>query len=449
MRILLISSTAENYREELPPVPPLGLLHIASFIRSKGFDDIKVLNTEFSDEKKQVEYEISKADIVGVSSMTCQINYAFKVAELCRKYKKLSVIGGCHATCDDMNMLKHFDIVVRNEGEITFLEILQGKRLGNIKGISYRKGSKIMRNADREFINDINELPFPAWDMVDAKKYVYVTDFFDTPAATIVSSRGCPHACIFCCSPQTWKRRLRIRTAENVFNEILELHDKYGFKAFFFPDDFFTCSKERTLKLCDMILAKGLKIKWACMTRPNLDKKTVRRMKEAGCVRISIGVESASIRLLRIARKNYTPEQCYKVARTIADEGLIVHAYFIIGLPGETVFTFLKSLVFAKLLRVKDCQWTILTPFPGTEAYISNMVEIIEKDYTKWNYYNPVIRTGSLNPRMLRKMSQLAYIITSFPQKYWERYTNKMKRNLSGLNDAEILKIETEKRYRK
>ncbi len=456
MKILLISSTDENLETSLPQVPPLNLLYIASYIRCHGFSNIKVIDANFSDEKKEIEKEIQKADIIGVSAMTAQINYAYKIAGLCKKYGKMSIIGGCHATVEDKRILEDsaFDIVVRSEGEITFLELLNSienkRNWKNVIGISYKntKG-EVIRNVDRDFINDIDSIPFPAIDLINIKRYVFVNEYFVTPAATIITSRGCPYSCIFCCSPQTWRRRLRLRSAKNIFEEILEYHNKYGLDFFHFPDDFVTASRERIIDLCNLIINSNINIRWSCVTRPNLDLALLKLMKKGGCIRIAIGVESASRRLLERAKKNYTTRETYKSVRAARRVGIITNAYFIVGLPGETIWTYLHTLIFAILLRSNDYQWAIFIPFPGTEAYTKNLVEIIERDYTKWDYFTPVVRVGDLSPLKLNLMKEFAYIATSFPFRYWNRYVNKLRRNFFGLTPSEKLKKESWILYKK
>ena len=402
MRILFINP--QSLDPQALSVPPLGLLYIASFIRKNGFKDIEVVDDSLLKlPTERLEAKIKNADVIAVTGSTCQFKYAAEIAEICHKHNKLSIIGGPHATPIPEDILKNsrFDVVVRCEGELTFLDILRKfkeKDFSNIKGISYKKDGKIVHNEDREFIKDLDVLPFPARDLVHINDYPTqkLARFRYDRYTNLISSRGCLNACIFCSSPITWRRTIRLRSAKNVFEEILELHNKYGFKCLHFHDDTFTASRKRVFELCDMIIKEKLDLEWSCITRPDkTDYELYKKMAEAGCKQVDLGIESGSEKLLEIAKKNYNLKQIKDSLDSAKKAGLLRHGFFLIGLPGENIFTFLKTIAFAKSLNLDSSVWTVLLPFPGTEVFNNRLVKIIDADYVNWLYKKP-IRQGFL-----------------------------------------------------
>lgn len=404
------------------PLPPLGMLWVAAYLRQHG---IQVDAIDMSLEKDDAELlkKIEWADIVGISGTSShQFEDAKRIAALAQRSLKMTVFGGIHATVKDCESAKYFDVVVRGEGEETMLEICKQvghhpattSSFGYMRGITYRNRiGCIVQNPDRIQTKDIHSYPFPARDLIPPTRYPQrELTRFSGRYTSILGARGCPNKCIFCASPAMW-HGARLRSADNIYHEMIHVYKEYGIKNFHFHDDTFTLDESRVYRLCGLIVKGPYDFfRWSCITRPDkVNMKMMLYMKAAGCVQIEIGAESASNRLLRTARKGYTANQVKRAFQIARVAGLRSYAYFIIGLPGETVWTWLMTMLFAKRLKADSCVFTVLSPFPGTEAYEKNMVKILKRDC--WLYKEPVVQVGMLTPRMLAAMRKIADILVN------------------------------------
>ena len=412
MKILFVCPTSKGINAL--PLPPLGMLWIAAYVRKNGHE-VDAIDTYIDPNEELLIDRIKWSDIVGI---TCPSSHQFedakRIGDLCKKYNKPTLFGGIHATVLPEESAKHFDIVIRGEGENTVLEILNKGSWGDIDGITYKCGDEIINNPDRKFIGDLDSIPFPARDLIPPNRYPYRRlKRFDGRYTSILGGRGCPNKCIFCASPAMW-RYARLRKAEYIFKEMMEIYNNWGIKNIHFHDDTFTLDRKRVIKLCDLIIESGIDFKWSCITRPDkVDKELLEKMKAGGCVQIEIGAESASDKLLRIANKQYTSTQVKEAFRLANEADLTTYGYFLIGLPGETLFTWMKTILFAKSLNLDSSVFTVLSPFPGTKAYEDEMVTILERDC--WLYKRPVIRVGILGPRMLSCMRKIADVLVNGP----------------------------------
>lgn len=421
MRVLFINPKSSN--NDALPLPPLGLLSLTSYTRQRGYRNIKVIDN--NRENRPLDFligEIQKTDIVALTGTTSQFKQGGNIASLAKKYHKTVVFGGPHVSFLGERCLQDndIDIAVIGEGEVTFYEILEairkGKNFSNIKGIIFKEGKKIVKNNERPLVADLDELPFPSRDLVPITKYsTKELKRFSGYYTHIMSSRGCSGKCIFCSSPKMWKY-VRLRSAQNVFKEMMELHDIYKIRNIHFQDDAFTISKKRVEVLCELISKSQVGFKWSCQARPDsVDYPLLKRMKNAGCVQIEFGVESGESSIIKRAQKGYTKFEISKACNDAKKTGLLIHGFFIVGLPGETLLSWAKSIIYARSLKLDSYVWTILVPFPGTKIFEEKMVEIVKLDYLEWRYKNPVIRSGMLGPRSLKTMRKIADIMCNGP----------------------------------
>lgn len=419
IKILLINPKSGN--QDALPIPPLGILYLAAYARGKGYRKIEVIdNNRENIPVDELTDRIKAADIIGLTGTTSQFRQAKEIAALAKKYHKLVVVGGPHATALPEEVLKNseIDIVVIGEGEVTFYEILEaivaGRGFSDIAGIIFKNNNGIIKNKDRAFIGNLDELPMPARDLIPLVEYPQrELKRFSGKFTHMMSSRGCSGKCVFCSSPMMWKYP-RFMSAARTFAEMKEIYDKYGIKNIHFQDDSFTMIRARVNELCDLMIKSGLGFKWSCQARPDcVDYELLKTMAQAGCVQIEFGVESGSQRLLKSAVKGYTKQQIKKAFSEAKRAGLTTYGFFIIGLPGETLITWLESIIFAKSLKLDNCVWTILVPFPGTRVFVDKMVEIMDPDYLNWRYKNPVIKVGIFTPRILFIMRRIADILTN------------------------------------
>jgi radical SAM superfamily enzyme YgiQ (UPF0313 family) len=375
MNILLIHPKL-NY----VPFPrfPLGLGYIASALRDVGHS-IEVIDLNAQSELENCLGERirkSNFDLVGLTAMITQFK---EVKRLCSLIKDASgskiVMGGGLASAVSEMLLKETktDIVVMGEGEKTIVELAEkiahGQSIKNISGIAYREGDSIIKNPLSGYIDDISSLSFPAWDLFPIERY------FDDSAMciprrrmSIITSRGCPYQCTFCFHG-IFGHHYRARTAEDVFQEIELLYQRYKVRGFVIEDDTFILDKNIVYQLCDLIIKNKLKIYWSCNARVDLvDEEFVRKVKSAGCVAICYGIESGNQMQLDKIKKGITLDQAYKTIKLTKKAGLLTHGFVMLNTPGETVETINDSISFCKKAGLQ-AEFTILTPIPGSKIY--------------------------------------------------------------------------------
>jgi len=315
-----------------------------------------------------------KPDIVGITIKTPTYHSTVKTASIVRELfpEAVIVVGGPHLTITGDDMLKHsaFDYSFTGEAEYTLLEFVQkissGKDVTDIRGLNYRSSDGVVKNQRPERIDTLDDLPFPDKDLLIFKeKYKY-------KLGAILTSRGCPYDCTFCATIPLWGRTVRYRSPQSIVGEISWLYEKYGIKTFEILDDTFTLRKAEVIKVCKGLVEKyGEKFfKWVCITNINvLDEELVQHLKSAGCYKINIGVESGSNRILKLIKKNTTTEMITEAVRIIKKNGLLVHGYFMMGLPEETEEDMLMTIDFIKRLRPDSINLCTFTPYPNTGLY--------------------------------------------------------------------------------
>jgi len=454
MRVLLINPP---YKESTYISPPLGLAYIASILRENGHNlriiDAPPLQYDPSDVKKEAG-KVSP-DLIGIGSMTATIKSAVKVAEVLKSTLEVPVVmGGVHPTIMPEETLKnvdYVDIIVRGEGEETFLELVNslenGQKLDGIKGISYKENGKIFHNPDRPLIKNLDLLPFPARDLLPMGRYRQHLGH-PTSFATMITSRGCPFNCIYC-TKTMFGRLYRFRSAGNVLQEMKEIIDRYHVKEIDFYDDMFTANRKRVIELCDAMIKERIDIQWKCEARVDLiDKELLMKMKEAGCYLIAYGVESGYQHLLEVLEKKITLEHIRKAFKLTREIGIETLAYLMIGIPGETKETIQKTLELAIELDPDYAQIGIATPYPKTRLYEMAKASgyLLEDDWSKYAYVGdaatPVMRTEDLTQEdlkfELKRMIKKFYLRPRYILKQLCNLTSfhGVQRNISGLKSV-------------
>jgi hopanoid biosynthesis associated radical SAM protein HpnJ len=265
------------------------------------------------------------------------------------------------------------DFVARREFDYTVAEFASGKKLKDILGVSYRQNGQVIHNADRPLLTDLDSLPFA----VEAYKRDlditrYNVPFLHHPFVAFYTSRGCPAFCTYCLWPQTFGgHKWRTRSSQNVVAELKRAFELFpNAKEIFFDDDTFAWGKARTLELCSKL--KPLHFTWSCTCRVHADYEMLKAMKEAGCRLLIVGFESGDPTILKNIKKGATVAQARTFMSHCRELGLSVHGDFIIGLPGETHETIMRTIRFAEELDCETIQVSIAHPYPGTafDAYL-------------------------------------------------------------------------------
>ena len=384
------------------PLIPLGLSYIAGSLEHNGHE-VQVLDllvSRYSREKIARKIEEYQPDVVGITSVTLNYPVASKILKHCKDINGdiNTVIGGPHVTFCAVETLTEapwIDIVVRGEGERTMLDIVKGKRPEDIPGIAYRKNGTIMLTDDRPLIENLDELPPPARHLFPLSRYHALDSHY-----SLVTGRGCPFSCIFCVGSRMGGRRVRYRDPKLVVDEI-EQGLSRGFKDVNIENDHLTVNHTHLYAICDEIMHRGLKFNWQAFSRvDNVNPEMMQRLKEAGCSYLCYGVESGNQHILDRIKKKITLQKVREAVAIARDIGINVQASFILGLPGETRETMIRTIEFAQQLDT-FYGLHVLAPFPGTEVRENAEeygIEILTDDWSKYDANRPVTRTKECRP---------------------------------------------------
>ncbi|PIV19176.1 MAG: hypothetical protein COS41_01885 [Elusimicrobia bacterium CG03_land_8_20_14_0_80_50_18] len=435
---------------------PLNLAYLAGYLRKYLDCGIKVMDAEthemdYSDIRRGiVDYQ---PDIVGISTPTPVFNHVAAIAKIIKNINPgiFVIAGGPHPSAFPEEAINtgFIDFAVRGEGELTFYELaamIAGgcDDYGRIKGIAYKKNDKVILTGERELIEDIDSIPFPARDLFNLDSYYQaptkkVSNFKST---SILTSRGCPYDCMHCISKLIWRRRVRYRGVKTVVDEIEECVKKYGIREFNFYDDTFTLNKKRVIDICRTITERKLDIAWICFGRINIiDKEMLEEMKKAGCRKISFGLESGSQKILDIMRKNTTVDMGRKAVKAASDAGLSVHASFMLGNIGETHETIRQTIDYAKELDLDNATFFLTTPFPGTDLYTEALKSGCLAGNLSWEDFAPLTKSNPiLVQNNITQDELIAWQKRAFKEFYLRpKYLLRKLRSIHSLDDIRMM----------
>lgn len=363
--------------------PSLGLLHLAAEVRLRGYTPSIIESDIFNLSIEQAARQAidQRPAYVGITLFTVGV---WGAAAIARKIKQalpqtVIIVGGPHISSmgpETLNRFAEFDIAVVGEGEKILVELLEsldsGKDLAKVPGIIYRAGSGVIRTPGLPADKILDELPFPAWDLLPDFPQAYkpaIYDFPRGPVATIAASRGCPFFCKFC-DTSTFGAKVRHYSPQKVFEMMKHLHDNYGVRHIMFVDDLFLASKVRTAELCTMLLASGLKMTWTCTARVDTVKPDILElMRRAGCWEISFGLETGSNVLLKKMDKAAEVEKSAQAIKWTAAAGIRTKGLFMLGFPGEDGGTIAQTKDFIRSIPMTIMNLTKFTPYPGSPVY--------------------------------------------------------------------------------
>lgn len=369
------------------PFPPLGLMYVGASLREAGYS-VRILDCTFVDEIEEAEDEIrrTEARYIGIHSMITLTRNAVRLAEVAKSSGKTVIYGGPDPSTDPGKYLRkgRGDYVVIGEGERTAVELLQSLDRGEmpieVRGIAFLNGDgSVVRTKARELERDLDSIALPARDLIDNERYKAVWRSDHGYALTsVMTTRGCPYGCFFCSEKLVFGRRYSMRSADNVVRELQEIVQRYGYDRVWFADDIFPLRKDRTLEICKQILDKHLRFSWSCLARADLvDEESLAAMRNAGCEMVFYGVESGSQRMLDEMNRMMTVEQIVDGTEAAKKVGLKVHAFMMVGFPGENYESLKQTIDFLKELNPDEFSFTVAYPLPGTELF--HMVEPIDE----------------------------------------------------------------------
>ena len=381
--------------------PPLGLAYMAAVLENDY--QVRILDavvegyeTEVPLERNLIRYGLSYAeieerieafepDVVGVSNLfSSGFREALQVSSLVKKINAeiITVMGGPHPSALPEDVLKHaeIDFVILGEGEHSFKELLRSiekNDFQNLDGVAFNKNGQVQVIPKTQFIDDLDELPFPARHLLPLKRYFEIGEGFiitrRKPFTPLITSRGCTAQCTFCPVHATWGGKWRARSAYSVLDEIEHLVQTYGVKEVHFDDDNLVLNKRRAQKIFEGIIDRELDIVWTVPTGLALwavDDELLRLMRESGCYKLYVAVESGDEQILHnVIRKPLNLKKIKPLVRTMRKLGIEVETFFVVGMPGETDESLQRTFQFARELDADATHYFFANPMPGTRLW--------------------------------------------------------------------------------
>jgi anaerobic magnesium-protoporphyrin IX monomethyl ester cyclase len=365
-----------------PNYVPLGIASLAAVLRREGHDVVAIACdlSRISVAEGIKKLLSSMPDLIGISATTPGYPLACRVAGILKERTAAPIcIGGNHVSARPRESLREcaaFDLVVAGEGEqplLVLLELMAGRKplagSSSPAGIFWRDTGKILEGPPGAFLTDLDELPFPAYDLFDIRRCrppVYF-DFGLYPAINIMTSRGCPSRCCFCASKLTMGSRYRTFSPAYIYEMICYLKKDFGIRFISFTDDALTIRKQHITELCEKLQRSGMDLKWTCFSRADgMDRALAMEMAKAGCVGINFGIETGNAKTLSQIGKGSSLEDSALGVDAARQAGLRIVCSFITGFPGETPEMAEDTIQFAIKLNSDAAIFNTLVPYPGT-----------------------------------------------------------------------------------
>lgn len=444
-------------------LPPLGIACLAAFVREHGFEADVVDSIALDMDNGTILQRITekKPKVVGFSSLTINFHRAVACAKLVReKFPEILIlVGGHHSTILPKDVLVEnecIDLSVVGEGELTLLDIMtkfkevqyrratfltDTQRLSTINGIAFRDGSRVTLNPSREVIHDLDILPYPAWDLLPMHLYMPLPNqYLRSPVVHMTAIRGCPFKCSFCSNNAIFGRKIRAKSPKRVVEEIQYVMKTYGAREISFWDDTMTCNNQWMTEFCDELIRQKVDITWTGYSRVDtVTPELLKKMKAAGCWNLFFGYETGNQELLDIICKGTRLDEIRQANQWTKDAGIEIRGSFMIALPGETPALAQKTIDFAIELDPDYAQFSITTPYPGTQLWHdAQKYGALDKDFSKYHMWTPVFipfgyRDANEILQMEKKAIRQFYLRPSFiwrsirKIKTWEDVVRYMK----------------------
>ena len=400
---------------------PIWLAYATGALEEAGHD-VKLLDAPAAGHDLGYVLEVARGfrpGLVAIDTSTPSIYNDIRVAEAIKEAMPESfiILVGTHVSAlpeESLSLSPEIAAVARHEYDYTLcdltLALASGRDLALVEGISFRQDGKIVHNPDRPLIQDLDAIPFVS---AAYKRHLRVEDYFYAmsrhPVVTIISGRGCPYQCTYCVIPQVLQMRgYRRRSVENVAAEFEYIQEKLPqVQEVFIEDDTLTVNRQRCRELSRQLIEWGVKLSWTANARADVDYETLRLMKEAGCRSLCVGFESGDQTILDNIGKKISIERMRQFMADARRAGLLVHGCFMVGNPGETRETMMKTLNFAEELNPDTAQFFPIMVYPGTIAYdwAKEQGYLTTTDYSQWltaeGLHNTVVSRPDLTSQEL------------------------------------------------
>lgn len=430
MKVLLITPPYHaGVVESAGAWPNLGLIYLAGHLRAAGHEviiyDAMTKGHDLAQIKTRIEQE--RPEVVGTTSYTASAPAASQVLQIAKAADPsiLTVFGGIHANFmyeEILNEWPWVDVVVRGEGEETLPDLLASwpdqLKLDQVKGIAWRSPAGAIKiNPPRPFIADLDQL-LPAWDLVEWEDYT----FYVLPGSRlglVNSSRGCPHQCAFCSQQKFWQQSYRERSAENFVDELEYLKQTYGINVVMLSDEYPTRNRQRWERILDLLLERKIGMYLlleTCVSDILRDRDILDKYRAAGVIHVYIGVEATDQASLDQFKKSITCEQGKEALALLNQANIISECSFVLGTPDETPAHIEQTLELARHYNPDFAHFLLLAPWPYADMYAELKPFIIERDYSKYNFVEPVIKPSLMTAEELARS-----VIRCYKEYYQER----------------------------
>ncbi|HYC53379.1 MAG TPA: radical SAM protein [Candidatus Binatia bacterium] len=414
----------DGLRKGEETIPGMGMLILAAVARTKGYRvhliDAKEQGRPLDDVAARII--ALQPDYVGFSATTISVTNASRLAARVKAAlpNAVTIVGGAHVSAVPERTLEAFpdiDYGIAGEGEHSLFDLLDRLEndapIENVQGLAYRgAGGAIAANPRAPFIDDLDDLPMPAWDLLADFPHHHAPTLFSyphTPVASLITSRGCPFSCTFC-DRSTSGRKGRMHSVAYVVEMCRHL-ESLGVRHILFVDDLFTVRKDRVLEMCHAFLDNAFRFTWSCASHPNLlDLPALQLMKRAGCWQINYGIESGSQRVLQVVKHEVKIPKMRETLRMTRQAGIRAKGYVMLGHPTEGLDSLAETLDFLRTVELDMAQITKFTPYPGTPAYPTiHQHGHFEENWEEMNAMNFVFVPHGLSVEILETYFEQCY----------------------------------------
>ena len=416
-RLLLVKPSGRHGLSYAFDLIPTALEYIAATAEDIA-ENVTILDLEM--EHRPFEEAVKESlmaldpDLVGITMSATEHSEGLEIARLAKSHGALTVLGGYHPTAipDELLSQPQVDLVVRGEGEITMRELVEKGGPQGVRGVSYRKKEQIIHNPDREFIENLDSLPFPARHL---RRYAYGTrTSHDREYDVLTTSRGCYGRCTFCCEPTMSKGHQRFRSPENVMEEILEMDSFHNHKPLSvdITDPHFLGRPALAERLCDLLAPHELDIRFGVKVRADSVAKhpdIVRKMIAVGIEGFEMGIESPNMEDIKSVSKGMSTDVHIQAVNNIKRWGGNAGGTFVIGLPEQTEDQILEFPTYAKRIGLTSTAYGIATPFPGTRFYedLNDQGRIFETDWNRYDEMHSTFKSKHISSERIEELASI------------------------------------------
>ena len=408
---------------------PIGVALLAAVVRKELGWRVNIIDTTFHPDMEKVRQTLEKTqpNVVGIGMSTLMLGEGLAIGEIAHQMGAKVVAGSAHPSMFPAEIMQHefIDAVIIGEGEVPLTNLLKMWQDGfchPVKGayVRNRQTEEIYKSKERDPVLNLDDLPFPAWDLIDMEAYFDAWGQLDSVqpglrGVNLSGSRGCPFTCTFCAETlhEMFGRKLRQRSPESIVAELVELKHRYDIEAFWLTDDTFTTNRKYVEQFCDALESSHLNLLWGCTTRANLiPEYLIKRMQEVGLRKVGIGLESATERIREgIYEKAVSEEEVSLTVNTLHQYGVQTLLFLMLGAPSETRVEMLKTIRLSASLPATEASFSLFVPLPGTSVYNDMKRDgyKLSENWTDYDYYAKQPFIHELSRWELRMWQRLGY----------------------------------------